>query len=104
MIKIFTLEGCSSCKDYKLLLEKNGINYNEIVCTENKNGSICDNLESIVKCERYPMTMLNTGYILCIADDSSQLGKVHEIGNHKIIYVYSINNMLDITKKLLYLK
>jgi len=104
MIKIFTLDGCNSCKEYKLLLEKNSIKYNEIVCSEKKNDSICNYLESLVNCERYPMTMLNTGYIICIAEDSSQLAKVHKIGNHKIIYGYSINNMLDITKKLLYLK
>lgn len=103
-IKVLTLKNCSFCSNYREMLRTESIEYQEIDCYENSNCDSCDSYERISGCNTYPMTIYNDELIICLTSEYDQIGNISNNGKHNILYCHSIDNMLDITKKLLHLK
>lgn len=100
-ITIYTLQGCSVCDRLKNELLHSFIKYNEVSCTTDQ--PTCDKLENIVKCNIYPMCIIesypNKKIMICFAKDSDQLNQIKNINSSTILtYVHSIDNMLTIIK------
>jgi glutaredoxin len=101
-LKIATLNGCSRCEEFKEILNTENIQFTEIICSNNENSLACDDFEDIVKCELYPMCIINNNTFLVFASEYSKLGKVHVNRQKNIIYCHSTDNMMQLIKKLVY--
>ena len=101
-LKIATLSGCSRCEEFKEILNIENIQFAEIICSNNENSSLCDDFEDIVKCELYPMCIVNSNTFLVFTSEYSKLGKVHVNKQKNIIYCHSTDNMMQLIKKLVY--
>jgi len=81
-IVLATLTGCTSCQELKEILTKNAIKFVDVPC--DKDPGMCDQLEKITGCSRYPMAI--------IKDLTQNLDYVYfknfnynELGNENII-------------------
>ena len=103
-ITIYTLEGCSACVDFKSLLRKNNIFFNEILCSISDRSYECEKKESLIGTTRYPFSKIdvhNATVYVCITLDSNKLGTVDKIDNSTLVYhVDSQINMLNTILKL----
>jgi len=102
-LKIITVSGCGYCNDYKLALKKANIKFAELVC-ENDPG-FCNDLESYVGCNLYPISIIETDtgitVTICLTDDYQKINTSKQISDKSaIIYLHSINTMLDYIKKI----
>lgn len=103
MITILSLDGCDKCKKYIAILKESMLRFNTISCNSDSNSDFCDNVESIVDCNMYPMTIVNDRYILSFTNDYKKINTVCKKNNYDIIYVHSIDNMFDTLTKLVHL-
>jgi len=55
---LYTLSTCKKCHSVKDALIHEGIQFNEVLCDDDKNGLKCDNLEIEVDCGFYPMAVI----------------------------------------------
>jgi glutaredoxin len=101
-LTIATIDGCSQCSALKKILKYENIQYEETVCSDDKNEKICDSFEDIAKCQIYPMCIIDYKIFIAFTNDYLQLDKVHTINKFNVIYCYSINNMIQLVKKILY--
>jgi len=99
-VTIYTLVGCSYCERFKNNLDENNLIYKEISCADQSKQ--CSELEELSNCDLYPMCKIETDsgtILLTMPDDYSQIGKVTKLENNKrIIFVHSIDNMLQFVK------
>ncbi len=102
-LTVLTLDGCDKCKKYMESLSRIDCLKTAISC--DKDPTICDNTESLVKCDLYPMTILE-GFsketiILCLAFEYSQILKPKKVGINKIVvYLHSIDSMFSYVQNL----
>lgn len=102
-IKVVTLEGCDKCRSFKEELTKANILYDFTTCE--KNGEICDSLESATNSAHYPMVMLSKSNnevfeIIFLAEKHSQLAEgAKSSGGITYIPMYSTDNILNYVKK-----
>lgn len=57
-ITAYTLSGCKNCENLKAVLAQENIRYQEVVCSDRSNDATCDNIESIVNCQMYPIVKI----------------------------------------------
>ena len=101
-ITVYSLEGCSFCESLKSKLKELHISFTDIKCDQHE--SLCDTIENITNCETYPIIKIGYEYgkdlLLCVANNHNQLGRIDNFDNGKIMYLYSIDNMIDAINKL----
>lgn len=79
------------------------LEFNTISCNSDSNSDFCDNIENIVDCNMYPMTIVNNRYILSFTSEYKKINTILKKDNYDIIYVHSIDNMFDTVNKLVHL-
>lgn len=100
-IKILTLEDCSRCAKFKVLLKNNAIKFIDLPC--NSNDEDCDRAEAVINSISYPIAEIQyenePDEMLYLTDDYSVLQNGVKI-NHgiKAIPFHSIDNIVNYIK------
>ena len=102
-LTVVTLDGCEFCNKFKGILNNENIRFKELVC--DKDPGFCNDVESYTGCDMYPMVIINTSsglrITMCLTNDYQKINTTKQLNDKNgIIYLHSINTMLDYIKKI----
>ena len=102
-LTVVTLSGCEFCNRFKRILNDENIRFKELVC--DKDPGFCDDVEYYTGCDLYPMVIVNTStglrITLCLTNDYQKINTTKQLNDKTgIIYLHSIDTMLDYIKKI----